>query len=102
MNEQNKLVEGISSAPMYPSIHQMKHLNSTHSIETILVVFALLNGLNKLWVSIGKICKDHKIDITLLLQTVAAIGAILKAFSQIAADRIDSSSEEPHQGDEDE
>jgi hypothetical protein len=76
-----------------PYPHQIKHIDSNHSIETILVVFALLNGLKKLWRSIDKIRKDRKIDPTSLLQTVATIGTIIKAISQLVADSIDRDDE---------
>jgi hypothetical protein len=79
MNEQNKSVEGVSTVPVYPDLHQMKHLHSNHSIETILVVFALLNGLNKLWISINKMRKQGRCTPNLLLQAVGAIAVILKA-----------------------
>jgi hypothetical protein len=82
-NEQNQSTEIIQSAPIYPDIHQIKHLDSTHSIETILLVFALLNGLSKLWVSIDKMWKQRKFDPKLLLQAVGAIGVILKAINDL-------------------
>jgi hypothetical protein len=91
--EQNKTNGIISNVPVYPDLHQIKHLNSNYSIETILVVFALLNGLNKLWRLIDKIRKDRKIDHTSLLQTVATIGTIIKAISQLLADSIDRDDE---------
>jgi uncharacterized membrane protein len=93
MQHQENQIQTVEINRIYPDLHQIKHLNSNYSIETILVVFALLNGLNKLWRSIDKIRKDRKIDPTSLLQTVATIGTIIKAISQLLADSIDRDDE---------
>jgi hypothetical protein len=90
MNEQNKSVEGVSTVPVYPELDPIKHINSNYSIETILVVFALLNGLKKLWISIDKLRKQGKCSPNLLLQIVGTLWAIVKAIAQIKADRDDA------------
>jgi hypothetical protein len=77
-NEQNRSVEIILSVPMYLDLHQIKHLDPTHSID-ILLVFTLITGINKLWLSIDKMRKQGKCDLKLILQAVGAIGVILKA-----------------------
>jgi hypothetical protein len=79
MNEQNKSIESVPSAPKYSDIHQVKHLNSNHSIDTILFLFALLTSLKNLLKYIKKILKQRKCDPKLLLQIVGAILAIIKA-----------------------
>ena len=83
MRNQENQIQIVETNWIYPDLHQMKHFDSTHSIETILVVFTLLNGLNKLWVSIDKMRKQRKINPDLLLQTVGAIGVILKAINDL-------------------
>jgi hypothetical protein len=89
-NEQNKTTEIISTVPVYSDLHQMKHLNSNHLIETILVVFALLNCLKKLWLSIDKLRKQGKCSPKLLLQIVGALWAIVKVIAQIKANQDDA------------
>jgi hypothetical protein len=83
MRNQKNQIQIVETNWIYPDLHQMKHFDSTHSIETIFVVFALLNGLSKLWVSIDKMRKQRKFDPKLLLQAVGAIGAILKAINDL-------------------
>jgi hypothetical protein len=82
-NKQSQQIEIVPVEQIYPDLHQIKHLDSTHSIKTILVVFALLNGLNKLWVWINKMRKQKKINPDLLLQAVGIIGMILKAIKDL-------------------
>jgi hypothetical protein len=90
MQHQENQIQTVEIDRIYPDLHQMKHLNSNYSIETILVIFALLNGLNKLWMSIDKLRKQGKCSPKLLLQIVGALWAIVKAISQIKADRDDT------------
>jgi hypothetical protein len=81
-NEQNSSVEIIPSAPMYPDLHQVNHLDSIYSID-IFVLFTLITAFNKLWTLIDKMRKQGKCDPKLLLHAVGAIGVILKGINDL-------------------
>jgi hypothetical protein len=88
-NEQNSSIEIIPSAPIYPDLHQIKHLDPTHSINTILVLFTLLTSINNLLKYSKKILKQRKCDSKMLLQIIGAILAIVKAIEQMGGDELD-------------
>jgi hypothetical protein len=88
-NEQNQSIEIVPVDRIHPNLHQIKHLNSTHSIETILIVVTLLNGIKNLLKSIDKLRKQGRLDSKLLLQIVGAILAIWKAIVRIMAEQDD-------------
>jgi hypothetical protein len=90
MQHKENQIQTVEIDRIYPDLHQMKHLNSNHSVETILVIFALLNGLKKLWLSIDKLRKQEKCSPELLLQIVGALWVIVKAIAQIKADQDDA------------
>jgi hypothetical protein len=88
-NEQNQSIEIVPVDRIHPNLHQIKYLNSTHSIETILIVVTLLNGIKNLLKSIDKLRKQGRLDSKLLLQIVGAILAIWKAIVRIMAEQDD-------------
>jgi hypothetical protein len=88
INEQNRPIEIVPVEPNYPDLNHSKHLDSTHSID-ILVIFTLLTGINKLRKSIDKLRKQGRLDSKLLLQIVGAILAIWKAIVRIMAEQDD-------------
>jgi hypothetical protein len=93
-NEQNKSIEGVLSAPIYPNPYQIKHLDPTHPIDTILVLFTLLTSINNLLKYIKKILKQRKCDSKMLLQIIGVILAIVKAIGQMSGDELDRDDEE--------
>jgi hypothetical protein len=82
-NKQNSSTEIIPSTPIYPDLHQIKHLDPIHSIETILVALTLINGIKNLFKSIGRLRKQGKLNYKLLLQIVGSVLAIWKAIALI-------------------
>jgi riboflavin synthase len=80
-NEQNSSIEIIPSAPMYPELHQIKHLDPTYPIDTILVLFTLLTSINNLLKYIKKILKQRKCD-------------SVKAIGQMGGDELDRDDED--------
>jgi hypothetical protein len=92
-NEQNKPIEIIPSTPIYPDLHQIKHLDSTHLIDTTLVLVTLLTSIINLLKYIKKILKQRKCDPKLLLQIVGMILAIVKAIGQMGEDELDREDE---------
>jgi hypothetical protein len=93
-NEQNKSIEGVPSTPIYPNPYQIKHLDPTHSIDTILVLFTLLTSINNLLKYIKKILKQRKCDSKMLLQIIGVVLAIVKAIWQMGGDELDREDEE--------
>jgi hypothetical protein len=93
-NEQNKLIEGVQSAPIHPNPYQIKHLDSTYSIDTILVLFTLLTSINNLLKYSKEILKQRKCDSKMLLQIIGVILAIIKAIGQMGGDELDREDEE--------
>jgi hypothetical protein len=81
-NEQNRSSEIIPTAPMYPDLDRLEHLDPTHSID-ILALFALLTGINKLRRSIGKLRKQGKCSPELLFPILSALLAIVRAIEQM-------------------
>ncbi|WP_310487994.1 hypothetical protein [Chamaesiphon sp. VAR_69_metabat_338] len=81
-NEQNRPIEIVPVEPNYPDLIHSKHLNSTHSID-IVVLFALLTGINKLWRSIGQLRKQGKLSPKLVFPIFSALWAIWKAIEQM-------------------
>lgn len=81
-NEQTKSIEGVPSAPIYPNLYQIKHLDPTYPID-IFALFTLITAFNKLWRLIDKMRKQKKFNLDLLLQIVGAIGVILKAINDV-------------------
>jgi hypothetical protein len=89
MQHQTNQIQTIDVDPVQPDPHSSTIPNLTDSLSLLLIVFGLLNGIKKLWISIDKLKKQRKLDPTLLLQMLGSMVAILKALSQIATDRID-------------
>jgi hypothetical protein len=81
-NEHNRPIEIVPVEPNYPDLNHSKHLDSTHSID-ILVIFTLLTGFNKLWRSIGQLRKKGKLSLKLLFPIFSALLAIWKAIAQM-------------------
>jgi hypothetical protein len=82
MRNQKNQIQIVETNWIYPDLHQMKHFDSTHSID-IFVLFTLITAFNKLWRLVNKMRKQRKFDPKLLLQAVGAIGAILKAMNDV-------------------
>jgi hypothetical protein len=80
--EQNKQIESIPADLQYPCLDKIEHLDTTHSID-IVVLFALLTGINKLWRSIGKLRKKGKCSPELLFPIFSALLAIWKAIEHM-------------------
>jgi hypothetical protein len=93
-NGQNKSIEGVSSAPIYPNPYQIKHLDPTHSIDTILVLLTLITSINNLLKYIKSILKQRKCDSKMLLQIIGAILTIVKAIGQMGGDELDREDKE--------
>jgi hypothetical protein len=93
-NKQTKSIEGVPSAPIYPNPYQIKHLDPTPSIDTILVLFTLLTSINNLLKYIKKILKQRKCDSKMLLQIIGVILAIIKAIGQMGGDELDREDKE--------
>jgi hypothetical protein len=93
MQHQTNQIQTIDVDPVQPYPHSSTIPNLTDSLSLLLIVFGLLNGIKKLWISIDKLKKQRKLDPTLLLQMLGSMVAILKALSQIATDRIDRDDE---------
>ncbi len=81
-NEQNRSIEIVPVEPNYPDLNHSKHLDSTYSID-IVVLFALLTGIIKLWRSIDTLRKQRKLSSKLLFPIIGAILAIWKAIEQM-------------------
>jgi hypothetical protein len=79
---QNNRIESIPVHLEYPIVHQIKHIDPTHSID-ILAIFALLTGVSKLWRSIGQLRKKGKLSLKLLFPIFSALLAIWKAIAQM-------------------
>jgi hypothetical protein len=82
INEQNRSIEIIPTAPMYPDLDRFKNFDPNHSIG-ILAVFALLTGIIKLWRSIDTLRKKGKLSPKLLFPIFSALWAIWKAIKQM-------------------
>jgi hypothetical protein len=93
-NEQNQSTEIIQSAPIYPDLYRIKHLDLTHPIDTILVLFTLLTSINNLLKYIKKILKQRKCDSKMLLQIIGVILSIVKAIGQMGGDELDREDKE--------
>jgi hypothetical protein len=82
INEQNRSIEIVPVEPNYPNLNHSKHLDSTHSID-IIVLFALLTGIIKLWRSIDGLRKLRKFSPKVVFPIVSALLAIVKTILQI-------------------
>jgi hypothetical protein len=82
-NEHNQPIEIVPTDRIYPELHHIKHLDSNHSIETIVIIVTLLNSIKNLLKSLDKLRKSGKLDSKLLLQIVGAILAIWEAIAQM-------------------
>jgi hypothetical protein len=82
MKEQSKSIECVSTTLAHSDIPPIQYLNFADSID-IFVLFTLITAFNKLWKSINKTRQQRKFDLKLLLQSVGAIGAILKAINDV-------------------
>jgi hypothetical protein len=81
-NKQNQSIEITPTAPMYPDLGRVEHFDPIHSIDIVLL-FALLTGIIKLWRSIGKLRKQRKCSPKLLFPIFSALLAILRAILQL-------------------
>ncbi len=80
---QNNRIESIPVNLEYPIVHQIKHLDPTHSIETIFIAVMLIDRFKNLWVSIERMRKQGKFDPKVLFQILGVILAILRAIAQM-------------------
>jgi hypothetical protein len=81
-NEQNRSIKIMPTAPMYPALDRLEHLNPIHSTD-ILAVFALLTGIIKLWRSTDELRKLRKFSPKVVFPIVSALLAIVKAILQM-------------------